>query len=95
MRFDFLSETAAVFSRWVRKLVRRPTNLTFSTSAADMVPSLYASVPGGRRHPRLPADHRDQLVPHLLQRGGDRPDRPHLGAAERAGHGGRCRIRLS
>ncbi len=30
LRFDFLIEIAAVFSRWMRKLVRRPTNLTFS-----------------------------------------------------------------
>jgi ABC-2 type transport system permease protein len=30
MRLDPFMEIAAIFSRWVRKLVRRPTNLTFS-----------------------------------------------------------------
>jgi ABC-2 type transport system permease protein len=30
MRLDFPSEIAAIFGRWVRKLIRRPTNLTFS-----------------------------------------------------------------
>lgn len=30
MRLDALVEVSAIFNRWVRKLVRRPTNLTFS-----------------------------------------------------------------
>jgi ABC-2 type transport system permease protein len=30
MRLDPFMEIAAIFNRWVRKLVRRPTNLTFS-----------------------------------------------------------------
>jgi ABC-2 type transport system permease protein len=30
IRLDFPLEVSAIFSRWVRKLVRRPTNLTFS-----------------------------------------------------------------
>jgi ABC-2 type transport system permease protein len=30
MKFDFLMEIASIFSRWMRKLFRRPTNLTFS-----------------------------------------------------------------
>ena len=30
VKFDFPMEIAAIFSRWVRKLFRRPTNLTFS-----------------------------------------------------------------
>ncbi len=30
LKFDFLVEISAIFNRWMRKLVRRPTNLTFS-----------------------------------------------------------------
>ena len=30
MKLDFPTEIASIFSRWVRKLIRRPTNLTFS-----------------------------------------------------------------
>ncbi len=30
MNWDFPMETSAIFGRWVRKLIRRPTNLTFS-----------------------------------------------------------------